>query len=83
MWQLLLHSQVLKAALMLLLIVFPMSAAVHHKLLLSPSTDTTNWSGVRMEWTAELTRPAFSSQEARTATSSCTTPQRSWLERAM
>lgn len=30
MWQLLLHSQVLKAVVMLLLIVFPLSAAVHH-----------------------------------------------------
>lgn len=85
MWQLLLCSQVLKAADCHHVVdLFPSSAAVHHTFfVLSLPADITNWSGVRMGWTAKVTRRGFLLQEARTATSSCTTPQRSWQERAM
>lgn len=80
MWQLLLLSQVLKTADCAHVVDFlpRVQLFITHTL----PTDTTNWSGVHMEWIPTVTHLGSLLQEARTAMSSCMILQRSWLERA-
>lgn len=78
MWPLLLLAQVDRAVNCHQSSSFP---AAGHDMFSSWHTGTTNWCGVPTEWTPRVTRPASSSQAVRMATSSCTTLQRSLLER--
>lgn len=81
MRQLLLLSQVPKTAKHTLLV--DSFLWVHLLIVRTLPTDTTNWSGVLMEWMEAVTHLASSLLEARTVTSSCMIQQRSWLERVM